>query len=267
MPEIRAGFGSMVLIGLADLCLGYVKKGFDHNNVHYCHAVKVLNEYREFHSKIGYVLEERVLQKIQSVIEASQIREIAVQLAVNASEYYGIDYSQYKEFFYTRHSIRNFINEEISQDIIEYCIDVALTAPSSCNRQPIRVYAVSNAKQRSEILNIHNGNRGFGHLAPMLLVVCVDLNFMMGFNERNDGYVNAGLFSMNLMHALRMKRIGSCALNWSVTNENDNKLRSILGMKDHEIACLIVACGYQPESFQVALSPRYKAKEIVRYIR
>jgi len=266
MPSPKAGFGQKVVKSLCILCKDYCEAGYQQSNVHFTHAVRVLNEYLEFNKRIHFSIEPELEHAILELQTATGIMVSSSQEQQEVGEFFQFDKDAIEHFFTSRRTIRNYLDTPIEKHVLDSCIRIAQSAPSSCNRQPVRVYAITNPELKSQVLSIHNGNRGFGHLAPMLLVVTSDQNSMMGFNERNDGYINAGLFTMNLVHALRLHGIGNCILNWSVLKDKDKKMRRLVGLNDSEIICLLLTIGYVPDTFYTAVSPRNAVDDVLTVI-
>ena len=142
------------------------------------------------------------------------------------------------------------------------CIELAQKSPSFCNRQPTRVHVVKSPELKQGILELQNGNRGFGHLAETLLVITSVISTTKDIHERNENHLNGGMFIMTLLNALHFKKIGACSLNWSVSSDKDLKLRSLLNIPENEVVLMIISCGYLPEKLSLASSPRKSAKEI-----
>lgn len=58
---------------------------------------------------------------------------------------------QILEWMQTRHSVRNFTDEQISHEILESLLQAASSAPSASNRQPWRFAVVTSATMRNSI--------------------------------------------------------------------------------------------------------------------
>jgi len=165
----------------------------------------------------------------------------------------------------TRHSIRDYLKKEVPRSLVEEITQDAMSSPSVCNRQEWKLYAIDNKSLIDECLSYQNGNRGFGHLVPLLFVVAVDLRSFLSIEERNQGWIDGGIFSMNLMHSIHSRGLGSCALNWCATSENDQKLRSTLDIPNHEIIIMMLAAGYPPEKLRVTMSSRRPVTEVLYF--
>ena len=178
------------------------------------------------------------------------------QLHYKRDDFFAKRNAVFPEFAASRRTVRHYANRSLPIERIVSAVKLALTTPTACNRQHCRVYCVSDKNTISEILAIQKGNRGFGHLADKLLIVTSDLEDLIAVAERNDAYINGGLFLMNLCYALHWQEIAHCILNWSRTPEEDLSIRKILPIKDSESVIAVITCGEAPLEFDVASSPR-----------
>ena len=172
----------------------------------------------------------------------------------------------FDSFAKKRHSVRQFTHEEVSNDVIEHAVRVAQTAPSVCNRQSNRVHVCKRQDRIKEILSCQQGNRGFGHQVPLVFIVTSSLSHFLSIGERNQCWIDGGLFLMTLIYGLQDQGIATCCLNWSVEKERDLELRQIAGIPDSENIVCLLAAGYPPEHCQVACSARRPLTEVLQYI-
>jgi nitroreductase len=265
MPEIREGFGLKLISDLINQILIYEKKGFQKKSLEYIQAVSVVNEYIDFHKGINYIFDPEFTHKLsQFECRYSDIKGVN-QIKTTRDEYFLHNESPFEDFSISRHSVRNYTNKEIPLSVIENCITIAQTSPSFCNRQPSRVHIVKSKNKKAETLRLQGGNRGFGHLADTVLVVTSVISTTIGPTDRYANHLNSGMFCMNLLYALHYNKIGACSLNWSVTNDRDQQLRQLLNIQDNEFVVMVITCGYVPDNFMLASSPRLKAGEITYY--
>lgn len=167
------------------------------------------------------------------------------------------------DFFASRHSIRDFTTEEVDMELIERAVEMAQKSPSVCNRQSTRLYVVSREGDRNAILSLQNGNRGFGDRASKVLIVASDLQNFASVGERNQCWIDGGMYAMSLVYALHSLGLGTCCLNWSVEREVDQQLRKAAGIRGSEAILMMIAVGHMPDEFLVAQSPRKKAREVM----
>ncbi|WP_172297271.1 nitroreductase family protein [Pseudoruegeria sp. HB172150] len=162
----------------------------------------------------------------------------------------------FEEFARSRHSIRNFSGAPIDVEQILEAVSIAQTAPSVCNRQSGRVHVMVGREQIDKALSFQNGNRGFGHLAGAVLIVTSDMRTFAHSYERNQCWVDGGLFAMMLNLGLHAQGFGTCMLNWSADADRDQSMRSAFDIPDHECVITMMAVGHVPTSYQVARSAR-----------
>ena len=161
----------------------------------------------------------------------------------------------FEKFVHSRHSVRIFEPREVEQSIINYCVKMASTTPSVCNRQPWKVYSITGEKVQLA-LNYQNGNKGFNHYIKTLLIVVGKLSSMRTDIERRQIFIDGGLFSMTLIYSFHSLGIGSCPLNWCVNKSFDKKVRRIIPIKNDEEIIMYLAIGYLRDRFKVTKSPR-----------
>ena len=161
--------------------------------------------------------------------------------------------------------MRNFSQADVDNNDIVKAVELAQeTTPTSCNRQSIRLHIVSKKETVKEVLSLHTGNRGFGHLVNKLIVISSEISVYNEVRERNLPYVDCGIYAMNLLYALHYYKIGACALNWSVTVNTDKKLHTLLDIPASEAVGLIIACGMPAPEFKLAVSKRFDVKSIMK---
>lgn len=264
MPDMRLGFGKENLLDLVRLCNIYKDK-YNSNHEIFRHAIGVIGEYRDVHAEQHYLLDPEVVDCINNLLATIPNLCPTHQREYSSPEYFEHSKSSFELFSQSRHSLRNFSSTvDVSVTDIIKSIELAQNAPSSCNRQSSRVHIIAEKTLIGKVLALQNGNRGFGQLVNKLLVLTVDLSCYNGIKERNLGYIDSGIYAMNLLYALHFNKIGACTLNWCDSPEDDVQIRSLLSIPDSETITLVIACGYTPEGvFKIASSPRVKVQNIV----
>lgn len=162
----------------------------------------------------------------------------------------------FKDFFESRHSVRNFDHGIVPRDVIEAAVSLARKTPSVCNRQTVRVHCFTKRDDLARILAIQAGSRGFGDEGSALLVVTSDLAAFVDSGERYQAWIDGGMFSMSLCLALHDQGYGSCCLNWSKTASEDKRLREEISLPVSEQVVMMIIVGVLPENFSVAFSAR-----------
>jgi nitroreductase len=257
MPDTRYGFGKDLIIDLIKHCFEYIKL-YGKNEIQLVHAIKVILEYEEFHSKQNFVLDTE-LKNLINKLKGYNIQP-SLQIEMNKTDYFKDINNSFPLFSDSRSSIRNFSEEVISIENILKSLEIAKNAPSACNRQCWRTYIFSNKSNINEILNIQGGNRGFGHLTNKLIVITAEIGGFANLEERNAAYVDGGIYTMNLLYSLHFNKIAACILNCSNGIDKDVLMRKVCGIKESEVFIAMISCGIPPEKFKIAFSERYNVE-------
>lgn len=167
------------------------------------------------------------------------------------------------QFVSSRHSVRNFANVKVDDLLIEEIVRNAGLTPSVCNRRSYRAHVFEDRNDIDNLLALQNGNAGFGDTVPLLVVVTERRSAFMGSGERNQRWVDGGLFAMSLVWIAHARGLGSCFLNWSQTNERTRVLRARAGISEAEDVVVLIAMGYPAEGYRVARSPERGLNDIL----
>lgn len=168
-------------------------------------------------------------------------------------------------FFANRYSVRQFDPRPVDPALVATALAMAQKAPSVCNRQSGRAHVFMTRAKIETALSHQNGNRGFGHTAGAVLVITSDLRSFVTAGERNQCWVDGGLFAMSLAYALHSLGLGCCMLNWSMESGADKAMRKEMGIPDCEVVITMIAVGHLRERFKVARSERRPLHEIAHF--
>ena len=100
----------------------------------------------------------------------------------------------------------------------------------------------------------------------VVLLVTVDLRQFDLIGERNQGWIDGGLFAMSLVYALHAASLGTCMLNWSEDCKSDKRIRGAFKIPDHEIIITMIGAGHVPHKFEVTASPTPNVEEVLSII-
>lgn len=259
MAEARMGFGKDAILLLCDLCIEYSSK-YNTTDEQLLHAIGVVFEYERFHKIRNYTLNDKVVSKIGKLKHADINTICSIQIKTKRKDYFSYTKDSFLNFSNSRKSVRNYTNQDIPIEVFNHAFDLAKNTPSACNRQSWRTYLFTEKKLINEILKIQGGNRGFGHLANKVIVIAGEVGAFASTGERNQVFIDGGMYAMNLLYALHYYKIAACILNCSTTIEKDRKLRESTKIKESEVFIAIVSCGIPPEDFEIASSKRFDIK-------
>lgn len=214
----------------------------------------------EFTRRNIAIIDEDLTNRFNRIVSLSKVSPDIAQcygsVLCKREEQYSLVGEAAQQFISSRRSTRAFCDEVVNLATIQSIVRVAVSAPSVCNRQAWKVVVVQEPSLLEKALSLQNGNAGFRGSIHNLFVVLVDLSYFLTIEERNQPWIEGGLFSMNLMLSLKAHGYGSCALNWCADEPSDASLRSLLSIDSHYIVIMMIAFGNTEDETVHAASPR-----------
>lgn len=259
----RKGFGQTNINVLFKMLDEYLSMRFPVDNLPFQNAICVLNQYVIFQRGIGYEnteinnklagFQQYIVNCFKTGIGHTTLDELRRQINGN-----------YPEFFHCRHSMRQFSSRKINLDDIKKAVKLAIKAPTACNRQACRVYFYENNETNIELGKIIDGNTGFDNEIKNYLVITADISAFYDTFERNQIYIEAGIFAMSLIQALHYYSIGSCVLQNGEYYKKNLKIKHICGnIPKNEKIALFIAIGYYKDEFSYAVSKRKNVEDVL----
>jgi nitroreductase len=260
LKHVRLGFGRVKIEQLFQLLDLYLQVGYDVERPVFQNALSVLDEYITLHKQqqidVAWI-EENIQRYKNSHTKSGGTVLLRKKDVIEETK------KTFQELVESRHSIRNFSSEKVDRKLILDAVKMAQHAPSVCNRQSSRVYIIEDEKLKNKALTIHKGNSGFGDQIQALLIVTSELESFTTIGERNQPFIDGGLFGMTLVYALQSLGLATCMLNWSAPKERDLALRNTVKIKKSENIIFLIAVGHYPEEFKAAKSLRKPVEEII----
>lgn len=265
LPVPRPGFGRDAVTEVLGCVDEYTRRfGSNHSTRR---ALNTLQEYISFNHSVGADigwmgtrLEE--LAKLQGEGgEGEGGTLLTSRASIHAAACIDLE-----SFFAQRYSVRQFSTEIVAPHLIERAVLMAKKTPSVCNRESGSVFVATDSARKHALLALQNGNSGFGDSADRILVITSRLDSFLSVGERNQCWIDGGLFAMSLIYALHSLGLGSCCLNWSVEPAQDRALKAAAGIPEDHVVIMLLAVGHLPEQLRVAQSPRRPLSEVLHYI-
>lgn len=113
------------------------------------------------------------------------------------------------------------------------------------------MYQIADPEKIATALKIQGGFNGYG-MPPVLLLITSDIRAFMNNGERNEPFVDGGLFSMSLLYALEAYGLAACPLNAMFSLSQDRKTRALLHIPNYELPVMYIAVGNFPDPYQSA---------------
>ncbi|HKL42451.1 MAG TPA: nitroreductase family protein [Clostridia bacterium] len=126
--------------------------------------------------------------------------------------------SEISKIIKERRSVRKWNENKVKVELIKEIIKTSLWAPSSCNRQPVRVI-ILDEEQKKFIKKYFSGT--FWHDAPVQVLIMCNSSAYSKTDELFP-YLDGGAFIQNMLLLLHEAGLGSCWLGfkkWNIKNE------------------------------------------------
>lgn len=266
--NLRLGFGKARVQRLLYLLNEWKKHDYQLTDTRFITGIAVIEEYISVHKKNSYNVDKIQLNLEELLTEKNPLsKQVAGgALEISKSDFLTAKELEFERFSKSRRSIRNYGEEKISNDTLVKAIELAQNAPSVCNRQTSKVYVIKNQETIKQCLIIQNGIQGMAENISALLVVTSDNQYFGNINERNQSFVDGGLYAMNLLYSLTYNGVATCSLNANLNTKAMEKLRKILSISKSEDFIMFISCGSYPDKCRFPVSCRDNVSEVMTII-
>ncbi len=227
-------------------------------------SLSALEQYIKFYKKHGWEDKTEYL-KVKSFIKNKKFKHIDV----GSFDYKKEDFIKdaiidYDKFISSRRSIRNFAAKELKAIDIKKAVEMAIKTPTACNRQMCKIYYIKTESGKRIIEKYAQGLGLFDLSNANYFVITFDIsaNYMVG--ERNQGWFNAGLVTMNFINALHSLGIGSCPIQFGNSISEEIEFKKLLKIPDSEKIGIIITAGYYDDISRIPYSSRKPVDEIYK---
>lgn len=259
MPNRRLGFGQQRVRNLVKYINEYISN-YDASPIQVQAALNDLAEYLAVHKKASFALPEDIVKGIENLMRYRLDEQENFSIPCTAESYF-VEDVDFEKFSFSRRSLRHYSNDKVDIDRVIDAIRIAQNAPSACNRQATRVKIIQLKEAKEYVLSIQNGTRGFGHLADKILLVSTDMSNWAPV-DRNSAFLDAGIFTMNLLYALHYKHIAACPLNADMGSKLVKEIHKRLNIPMSEIPVCFITIGNASKEFLVANSQRIDIENV-----
>lgn len=257
LPNPRMAFGKQRIIDIWINCNKYLEIVGEVDKI-LADTFATLLEYKQFHEDHNATLEPIILEILNKVVSLTQENNILAteQPEVSNSDYFKHSSSSFLEFSYSRKSIRDFSDEKVLLETIKDILTLTNNVPSACNRQAAQAFVFTSKDKIEKILEFQNGNAGFTEKINTLFVVTADNAAFYDAMERNQAYIDGGIYTMNLMYAIHYYKLAACTLNCSNLPSQDKALQKICNIPNSHVFIGMIAVGHALENVKYCNSFR-----------
>lgn len=256
-PNFRYGFGENAFTQLFWALEKYIENDYPVNEPRFQQALSVIESYIKLHDNQNFEI-NHVKDKYKKFNKYydNEYKEIGGATSIKRNQLPNFEELPFDKLAKNRHSIRDFGKNKISEQEIFEAIQIATKSPSVCNRQAVKVHLINSPSLIKEAITIQGGFRGNGKNLQKLLLVTANKEYMSGAHERNQTYIDGGIFLMSLVYALTFKGIASCILNTDFVFTKEIALRELMNIEEGEDFIAFIAVGSYPDILKIANSPR-----------
>jgi nitroreductase len=233
-------------------------------------AYQVMCEYYEIHLKFDANINDYFTKKqydfYKKILLQKNDLHFSSYIEYQYEDFYKFNQCNFDDFSNSRKSIRNFTGEVIDIELVKKAIKLASNAPSVCNRQSSKVYLVDDKNIIDKALEIQGGFAGYVKNVNQLLILTVDRNYFYNVGERNQFYIDGGIFLMNLLYSLHYYKIANCPANWGKLVKEEKLLENYIKIPEAEKIICMIQIGIAEDNFRVTLSKRRDVEEIFKPI-
>lgn len=157
----------------------------------------------------------------------------------------------------TRRSIRNFKNQSVPRELIKKIIDLAIHAPSACNRQEWRFIVIEEDIIKKNIFDL-GGSQVITQAPVVILVLYSNQTTNL---EYHDDIQSASAAIENLLLAASDSGLGGC---WVCHLPTKSQLRKLLAIPSDFDPVAAVVLGY-PNFLPKPVNRKYQAEQVISY--
>lgn len=260
--KFENGRGFSVAQWLIDLLRIYRDKSYDKNHLAYTSTLSVLQSFYERQKGTDHSTKlEGIFGEILPEIQTCESK-VGGSFTISFDDKKRNNKKNFEELAMGRSAVRTYADKPVDKQLIKEVVEIAMKTPTVCNRQSVRVHAIYKKEIIDKVLEIQDGLAHYD-TPPVLLLVTADDSGYVGPNERNQGFVDGGLFAMSILYALEYKRLAACPAHAMLTEVGEMSVRGMLGIPESEKLITFITVGHFKEENNVCKSFRYPAEYVL----
>lgn len=160
-----------------------------------------------------------------------------------------------------RFSVRKFQNKPVEKSVLESVLEAGNLAPTGCNIQPQRVWAITSQEGLEKIRRC----TPYHFDAPVVLLVCTDesASWKRPFDGKNIGEIDATIVCTHYMLEATEQGLGS---TW-VAFFDPAKVKAEFALPDNIVPVALLPMGYPaPEAAPTAMHNRKPVDQTVKFV-
>ena len=176
------------------------------------------------------------------------------------------DKKNFYDLCQNRSSVREFSGDKIDLEKVLKAIKNATKTPSVCNRQGWRVYLTESKETIEKLLFLQKGFKGYPRLLEVVLAITVSNNTFLSPVERNEAFIDGGLFSMSIIYGLEYEGLAAVALNAMMNSKDEREIRKLISADEADQLIMFVAIGDFKKETIVPVSDRRNINDFLKMV-
>ena len=169
-----------------------------------------------------------------------------------------INPDHFLHFMRSRTSTRIWTGDMVESEAVRRAQAAAIHTPSVCNRQPAGSIIIDDKAVIGDILALQKGAVGFGDKTSLLIIIYSDLSAYWHAHERNQVWIDGGMYAQSILLGLHANNVAHCPLNMCLLPADEAKIKHLAGLPLNTRLIMAVATGVLRNSdCAVARSERY----------
>lgn len=255
----KVGWGKEKAIRLCNLIDEYMKNYPVSDEM--VNSLNILNAYRQDEDSCK---SDDVVLRIDALLRLyhDKIRESEAGVkTVSKPKPFNAEYIL--DFYQSRSSVRYFSEVPLLSEDIKNAMALASTTPTACNRQTSRVYTLCDKERINQVLELQLGGQGWADKAPTMFIITGCLSCFGGIYERQQVYIDGGLYAMNFVMGLHLYGIATCFKMFIRDYKLQHKVCELCGIPRNEVPIVIIMAGYyRNDSVKKPVSHRFNQSDI-----
>lgn len=257
----RPGRGRKALRNLNDALAVYRQQGFDETTFAFTQGLAIIKRHAGHPEVIEFLPE--IIDPAFLAPPLSTDRPMAGVKVVRRAEKVDNASKGFYELSQARSSIRAFSGERIDAAQVMNALRNAEKTPSVCNRQGWRVYWTVNKDLAGKVLQ-HQRGFAYPQMPEVLLAITVSSSTFISPVERNQGFIDGGLYAMSVLYGLEAEGLAAVPLNACLYARDRGAVQRLLDIDPSEEIIMFIAIGDLPEESVVPVSDRRPTEEYLR---
>lgn len=148
------------------------------------------------------------------------------------------------DFILSRRSIRKYTAEPVADELVEYLLQAAMSAPSARNEQPWHFIVTRDHDKMDRVMEFHP----FARMLPAAkaaIIICADPS--LNKSEYDQTPIDCSAAAQNILLAAHSKGLGAVWLGIYPRPERMQGLRSLFGIPEEIVPFAMIPLGYPAE--------------------